>query len=64
MQTELISKITNEKKDDVKSIMILYDDTEVFERHHVALKINNRLHWPGASYLVSYHEFNNLVGIL
>ena len=29
---------------DVKSIIILYDDTEVFERHHVALRINNRLH--------------------
>ena len=29
---------------DVKSIIILYDDTKVFERHHVALKINNRLH--------------------
>ena len=26
---------------DVKSIIILYDDTEVFEWHHVALKINN-----------------------
>ena len=36
---------------DVKSIIILYDDTEVFERHHVALKINNHLRWPGASRL-------------
>ena len=31
-------------QDDVKSIIILYDDTKVFERYHVALKINNRLH--------------------
>ena len=29
---------------DVKSIIILYDNMKVFERHHVALKINNRLH--------------------
>ena len=29
---------------DVKSIIIMYDATKVFERHHVALKINNRLH--------------------
>ena len=29
---------------DVKSIIILYDNIKVFERHHVALEINNRLH--------------------
>ena len=29
---------------DVKSVIIMYDDTKVFERHHVALKINNCLH--------------------
>ena len=29
---------------DVKSIIIIYDDTKVFGRHHVAPKINNRLH--------------------
>ena len=28
----------------------MYDDTKVFEQHHVAPKINNHLHWPGASY--------------
>ena len=36
---------------DVKSIIILYDDTEVFEQHHVVLKINNRSHRPGMNHL-------------
>ena len=36
---------------DVKPIIILYDDTKVFGRHHVAPKINNRSHRPGVNHL-------------
>ena len=35
---------------DVVPLLWMNDDTKVFEQHHAVLKINNRLHWPGASY--------------
>ena len=45
------SDIVLDQLSDVKSIIILYDDTEVFERHHVVLKINNRSHRPDVDHL-------------